>query len=88
LVADDVVKAPRIWCDGGETIMDADHPDPLLGGRQCNELQVSGVNGVDKIGSYCIRGLSLIDASLSPTVSFTLRFLPFTKTERFLTFGG
>ena len=65
-----------------------DHLDPLLGGRKCNELQVSGVNGVNKIGSYCIRRLFSSMPFLSPTASFTLRFPSFTTTERFLTFAG
>ena len=44
--------------------MDADHLNPLLGGRKRDKLQVSGVDGVNKIGGYCVRSLFLIDAVL------------------------
>ena len=88
LVADDVVEARRIWRDGGETIMDADHLDPFLGGRKCNELQVSGVNGVNKIGSYCIRRLVFIDAVLIADRQFYTSLSIIHYKERFLIFAG
>ena len=53
-----------MWRNRAKTIMNADHVYPFLSGRKRNKLQVSGVNGVDKISGYRVRSFFLVDAVL------------------------